>query len=71
MQLRRYLPDGTLDPTFGAGGIADAAVAVSAATLVVHADGRIVAAGIAANPFQEGRRIVAARFLADGTLDAT
>ena len=65
--LARYNADGSLDTSFGSGGIVttdfggeDAAVA-----LAVQADGKIVAAGSA------GDHIALARYLPDGTLDST
>ena len=65
--LARYNADGSLDTSFGTGGIVtkdfggeDAAVA-----LAIQADGKIVAAGTASDG------IALARYLPDGTLDPT
>jgi uncharacterized delta-60 repeat protein len=70
--VARYLPNGSLDPTFGAGGTVttdfgdgndDAAFAVA-----LQQDGKIVAAGYS----QSGNYDFAlARYNADGSLDAT
>lgn len=65
-------PSGTLDPTFGAGGVAATNVTWTDAphAMVVQADGRVVVA--AATQDLEGHTSYAiARYLADGTLDST
>jgi uncharacterized delta-60 repeat protein len=64
----RYLPDGTLDPAFGTGGIAGAIITVGpdvARSVVVQSNGRIVLAGSGDGDF------VLARFNPDGTPDAS
>ena len=63
--LARYLPDGTLDGSFGAGGIVTTAVASDAAVedLVLRPDGRILAAGSTAS------EPVLAAYRPDGSLD--
>ena len=65
--LARYGPDGTLDPTFGAGGTVatDFGSGEQAYAVAVQPDGKIVAAGGAATGFE------LARYNADGSLDAT
>jgi uncharacterized delta-60 repeat protein len=69
--LARYLPDGTLDPSFGTGGKVttrfdrnDGATAV-----VVQPDGKLVAAGRAGG--DENSDYALARYLPDGTLDTS
>jgi uncharacterized delta-60 repeat protein len=67
--LARYLPDGTLDPTFGThgtvrtdfGGTSDHAVA-----LALQPDGKLVVAGLS---LDDGVDIALARYRPDGTLD--
>lgn len=68
--VARLAPDGTLDASFGEGGGAaqmmpDASANVAAIALAP--DGGIVVAGHLGSP--AGARCVAARFLADGTVD--
>jgi uncharacterized delta-60 repeat protein len=66
--LARYLPNGTLDPTFGTGGkvTTDFFGESTASALVLQVDGKLVAAGFAA----EGVAAFAlARYLTDGGLD--
>jgi uncharacterized delta-60 repeat protein len=72
--LFRYNPDGSLDPTFGSGGIVvtpasfnDAAYAV-----VLQADGKLVAAGFSyADSLGAQVDFALARYNSDGTLDPT
>jgi uncharacterized delta-60 repeat protein len=73
--ISRLLPDGRLDPSFGADGLVlTAAGTYSAASRIgVEADGRIVVAGLArpcpyGQDCRRGRAIVL-RYLPDGTLD--
>lgn len=72
--LARYRPNGRLDPTFGIGGrvmtpIYDDAVATGVA---LQGDGRIVAAGYAAQfPYYEVTDLALARYRPDGSLDPT
>jgi uncharacterized delta-60 repeat protein len=66
--LARYNPDGSLDTTFGSGGIArsDFGAPLDAASdVVVQPDGKLVAAGLSAGNF------AVARYNPDGSLDAT
>ncbi|MFY0566500.1 hypothetical protein ACN28E_22060 [Archangium lansingense] len=70
----RYLPDGSLDTSFGSGGIVltdffggnDLGSAV-----VVQRDGRIVVGGIVNNPGSLSDDFGLARYNPDGTLDST
>jgi uncharacterized delta-60 repeat protein len=71
--LARYNPDGTLDASFGAGGLVsttflgfDQAFAVG-----IQADGKIVAAGSASDGTSAGTVVALARYHTDGTLDVT
>jgi uncharacterized delta-60 repeat protein len=71
--LVRYLPDGTLDATFGTGGkvvtaIGDDTDQVHA--LALQADGKIVAGGTAAFTGTTGQDFALARYTAAGALDA-
>jgi uncharacterized delta-60 repeat protein len=65
--LARYLPEGSLDPTFGVGGkvTTDFGGFESAGALVRQPDGKLVAAGRAGEDF------ALARYLPDGSLDPT
>jgi len=68
MAVVRYDSSGTLDPTFGAGGISIASVESSwdvAEALVVQSDGKIVAAG------EGGNALALVRYDVDGQLDAS
>jgi uncharacterized delta-60 repeat protein len=71
----RYLPDGRLDPAFGAGGIATTAIGpanADARTVLIQPDGRIVVAGQAAgNADGTNLNFAVARYTPQGTLDAT
>jgi uncharacterized delta-60 repeat protein len=62
--LARYHPDGTLDTTFGTGGMVTTGLELAFA-LVVQADGKLVAAGVAGQDFG------LARYNPNGTLDAS
>lgn len=69
--LARYLPDGTLDPTFGDGG--RVITQISSETdhffdLALQPDGKIVAAGWS---FADGPHIALARYDRDGRLDTS
>jgi uncharacterized delta-60 repeat protein len=63
--LVRYLPDGSLDATFGTGGkvVTDFGGGDGAEALALLADGKLVAAGVS------GERTALARYLPDGSLD--
>jgi uncharacterized delta-60 repeat protein len=65
--VTRYGTDGTLDPSFGAGGIAltDLGSADRAEAVALQPDGRIVAAGFSDND------IAVVRYRTDGTPDPT
>lgn len=67
--LTRHLQDGALDSSFGAGGIVttDFRTADRANALALQPDGKIVAAGYAAE--SEGSAFALARYYPDGTLD--
>jgi uncharacterized delta-60 repeat protein len=74
-RLIRYLPDGSLDASFGAGGVVDTdffGFADGAVSLAIQPDGKIVAAGYAEIEHVEGVVVFAlARYLPDGGLDDT
>ena len=67
----RYLTDGSLDPTFGTGGIVTTPIASNdeGQTLVIQNDGKIVVAGTVAGNGYRGFGLV--RYNPDGSLDAT
>jgi uncharacterized delta-60 repeat protein len=68
--LARYNPDGTLDPSFGAGGLVTtdfAATNDQAEALAVQADGKLVAAGF--TDVFAGSDFALARYNPNGTLD--
>lgn len=70
--VARYLPDGTLDPDFGMGGIVitDLGGAADAARgVAIQADGRIVVAGSTPGGSEDNFAVV--RYLVDGSLDAS
>jgi uncharacterized delta-60 repeat protein len=70
----RYLSTGALDPGFGSGGVADAALAHGrdlAADIKVQADGKIVVVGVADGPSLLRTEFEAVRYMPDGTLDAS
>lgn len=71
--VARYTTAGALDPTFGSGGVATAAIGTSADAyaLGIQDDGKIVAAGRAKPGRASYFDVAAARFNADGTLDPT
>jgi uncharacterized delta-60 repeat protein len=67
-ELVRCLPDGSLDTSFGTGGVADDAAGIGEAPpvgVVVQPDARIVVAG------DQSPGAVAIRYLASGALDPT
>ena len=68
--LVRYNPDGSLDTTFGDGGVVPGPSGADIASLALQGDGGIVAAGTVHTP-AGGTDVLAARFNSDGSLDAT
>ena len=76
LALARLLPDGTLDPTFGAGGIVLTdfeRLYDRPGGLVLQSDGKIVVAGGARRmkPNGSDAEIVVVRYNADGSMDPT
>jgi uncharacterized delta-60 repeat protein len=70
--LARYNPDGTLDPSFGSGGVVTTDFAGSTdrvEALALQSDGKVVAAGQAFSG--AGLDFAVARYHPDGTLDAS
>jgi uncharacterized delta-60 repeat protein len=69
--VARYHADGSLDPTFGNGGTASAAISayVLPSGLLIEPDGRIVVNG-SVDLGNNARGIALARFAADGTPDS-
>jgi uncharacterized delta-60 repeat protein len=72
--LARYLPNGTLDPTFDGDGLVSTHVTDQhdlAVALALQRDGKIVAGGYTVHPADSTLDIAVARYNADGSLDAT
>ena len=74
--LSRYNANGTLDTTFGNGGIVRTAFVNTwdehATAIVIQPDGKIVAAGFTVNPSAEVyQTLILARYNTDGTLDSS
>ncbi len=67
MAVLRYTPDGQLDRTFGAGGVASASLGANSVgrALVQQPDGKLVAAGYA------GNQAALVRYTPDGQLDSS
>jgi uncharacterized delta-60 repeat protein len=69
----RFLPNGSLDPTFGTGGRVITSVGgkeSNAAAVIVQPDGKIIAAGVGPDPIV-GATFALVRYEQNGTLDAT
>ncbi|MBV9959247.1 MAG: hypothetical protein JO360_12555, partial [Acidobacteria bacterium] len=78
--LARYNPDGSLDPTFGTGGIPGVVVTIfpnqsqysGANTLLIQPDGKILAGGyVRTTPTTDGYDFGLARYNPNGTLDTS
>lgn len=70
--LLRYLPDGTLDPAFGSGGVATLDFGGTndfVTDVLLQGDGKLVAIGSSSNGNKS--RGAAARFGADGSMDSS
>jgi uncharacterized delta-60 repeat protein len=74
--LARYRSDGSLDPTFGSGGLVTNDVGIPrgddvATSVAIQANGKIVTAGSTSiKTFMFDHRFAVTRYLTDGTLDA-
>lgn len=76
-EVARFLPNGSLDPSFGAGGVAHAtpgsfdgqAPTVQTDAVALQSDGRIVVAGGETNSSFTGSEFGVARFNSNGTVD--
>jgi uncharacterized delta-60 repeat protein len=68
--ILRYDSKGVPDPTFGSNGVVLTAFLV-ARSVTLGPDGRIVVAGAASDPANPGGFFAVARFLKNGTLDAS
>jgi uncharacterized delta-60 repeat protein len=73
MTLARYNADGTLDASFGSGGIVATQVGYAARieALALQPDGKIVASAVTSETYNGQRRLALARYAPDGALDAT
>jgi uncharacterized delta-60 repeat protein len=71
LALVRYNVDGTLDPTFGAGGLATSTLVSNVSAAVLQPDGKILVAAVSEEIAMEGSngRLQLARFLPDGSID--
>ncbi len=71
-QIARYNPDGSLDTTFGTGGIVttDIEELDTLEAVALQADGRIVVTG-ATRPIGSAHELTIVRYNADGSLDPT
>lgn len=71
--IRRYMPDGTLDPSFGSGGEweSDLNDHESPAAIALLPDGRIHIAGARINPLPNNSRPFVYRVNANGTTDTS
>jgi uncharacterized delta-60 repeat protein len=73
--LARYNDDGSLDPSFGSGGLVSTAFpgfdGATGESVAVLADGRILTAGSAVNRSPQDERFALARYAPDGSLDPT
>ena len=71
VSLARYLPDGSLDPTFGIGGMTttDFGSQEGGRAAVLQPDGKIIVAGEFSQPITFDRDFGVARYNSDGTLD--
>lgn len=69
--VSRYLPDGSLDPSFGENGsvTTDIGQIDGSNAVVLQGDGRIVVAGFAQPPGADDVDVAVARYLSDGELD--
>jgi uncharacterized delta-60 repeat protein len=73
LALVRYLPDGSLDRTFGTGGLAtaDSGTNEFAGQLIVLPNGKLQVGGYTANAQGNAVDFLLARFHADGSLDTS
>ena len=71
--LSRYNRDGTLDPTFGTGGIVTTVNGIFDVfrAVTLQADGKIVAAGSSCSPIGGCFQLAVARYNSDGSLDTS
>jgi uncharacterized delta-60 repeat protein len=67
-ELIRYSPDGSLDPSFGAGGIVTIPASVPATALTLQQDGKILAAG---GTNTTPSKSLLFRYRPDGSLDSS
>jgi uncharacterized delta-60 repeat protein len=71
--LNRLNPDGTLDTSFGTGGVVVSLLPwqEEAATVTIQPDGKIVVGGSQTNDTKRNNALMAARYNANGSLDAS
>src|SRR5262249_4506077 len=70
IMVARYNPDGSLDTSFGAGGVASTSLVTTASAVAIQADGKIVVAG---NYYSSPgvAQFALARLTATGALDGS
>ncbi|MBI1814217.1 MAG: hypothetical protein HYR72_04515 [Deltaproteobacteria bacterium] len=72
--VSRYNPDGSLDPTFGTGGIVTTPIGAGytyGSALARQSDGKVIVAGASFDPNFESSMLALARYTTDGSLDTT
>ncbi|GAA1553350.1 hypothetical protein GCM10009827_087580 [Dactylosporangium maewongense] len=74
--VARYNPDGSLDSTFGAGGVVQTTFGGTqsrdeAKAVALQPDGKIVVAGSTDRDLEDGSHFALARYNSDGSLDTT
>lgn len=73
LTLARYSPTGSLDPTFGSGGVVTSSLMIVGSDLALTANGKLVVAGVYWHDGGDGTygaRTAVARFNANGSTDA-
>src|SRR5688572_21203171 len=69
--VHRYNANGTLDASFGAGGVVITPFGGYGASVAIQADGKIVIAGSSSSPGQSYSDFTVVRLLPDGSLDTS
>jgi uncharacterized delta-60 repeat protein len=69
-EITRFLVNGQLDTSFGAGGVVTTPIPMQLSTIVVQADGKILGGGFT-NPENATEYFALVRYNSNGTLDST